>query len=158
MNWWPFVTKKRHLETIARLIDEQQKMVLETSLTYQHILQEERIKLHSEIVTKTALIETVKREYEKELSDTKSLIDELLKELSTISISRKGFLPELTWELKVTIDPDLVARLRDPSLWHSRQIELKSDKATKMIVYQFGTMLEKQLDKYGLIESEEWLL
>lgn len=137
------VTKKEHLKTIGRLMDEQ--IALEATL---------REQWYAEVQELNQLQLQTRLHYYQLLEETEKLVDTTLKELSRLAISRTPK-PPFEWAIMLSVDSELVAKLRDPGLWFASQPPLKS-KAPRFIIHRFTRMLEEQLEKHGLTETKDW--
>lgn len=138
MNWWPFITKKHYLKVVR---------------SYQFIIKYEQEQFQEAIFKQQELLETARKCYNEELENTSQLVDETIKQLSTLIIKKDG--PPFEWSLTIYIDSDLVAKLRDPSVWGGKNIDI-GKKANRLISHRFSRMLEKQLKTKGLKETEDW--
>lgn len=138
MNWWPFVTKRRFIEVVN---------------SYNYIIQKEQEEFQKATIKQQELLETARKYYNEELENTSQLVDETIKQLSTLIIKKDG--PPFEWSLTIYIDSDLVAKLRDPSVWGGKNIDI-GKKANRLISHRFSRMLEKQLKTKGLKETEDW--
>lgn len=126
MKWWPFVTKKEYEGVIGIY-----KLVIELE-------QERHIKeLQTQREEKFAQNRKIIAECTAKKIELQSQLDPLLKELSSFAIQRNE---TNEWSITMSLQPDLVMKLRDPALVST--FNLKS-----VILKRLAGLVENELEK-----------
>ena len=126
----PWLTKDKHYQQMVQLSQKYQGIIQAKEIYYEGLHEETKNLYYKDLFEK--------------INEIQSQLDPLIKELTEFIIHQE----KIEWSITLKLAPDLVMKLRDPTL--TSHFDLKN-----VIIKRLLNLIENQL-KNGLAETTNW--